>query len=443
MIYKRFYVRILLQVLLLAITPILFWYALKAPNLVITTGVLGLVWLLQIAYLFYTVNKTNRDLSLFFDAFKYQDSTLMFNNEKNSKVFRPLHKSFNTIITAFGKIRIEREKDFEFFRQTVDLVGIGLLAFDADGVVLLQNKSFHQLFNEGTVKNITELKSINADFPAMLQELKQNNDSQLQKYLIGNKLIKVAVKLVEFSLENQRLKLIAFQDVENVIAEEEMQTMHKLIRVFTHEIVNSVSPIAMLSGTLLKNCDTTKMEANNLEDIQMGLKAIRKRSKGLIAFVDEYKNLTQLPQPKFDRFKIAQLLNDLQLLFGDECKKIGIDFKIEQCSKNQELIGDEKLIIQVLINLVRNAISALEHSSKKQIIVSVKETNSITEITVSDTGCGIDKELLDTIFTPFFTTKKQGSGIGLNLVRQIMRLHKGNVSVSSIPNNLTVFTLRF
>ncbi len=442
MIYKRFYWHILLQTVLLAITPLLFWIAVDMPHLIVTTVMLAVAWCLQIIYLFYTINKTNRDLALFFDAFKYHDSSLVFNPQKKDKALEPLYESFNTIITAFGKVRIKREQDFEFFRQTVDLVGIGLLAFDTNGKILLQNKAFHQLFHVDEVIHLENLNVIEASFPELLQSLKAEKAAQLHQFLIGDRLLKVAVKLVEFTIEKEHIKLIAFQDVANVIAQDEMNAMHKLIRVFTHEIVNSVSPIAMLSGTLINSCDQPENSFANHEDIQIGLKAIRKRSKGLIAFVDQYKSLTHLPQPKFSKFKIARLLGDLEMFFRVECKQKHIQFRIEQYNENQELIADEKLMMQVLINLVQNAIAALENSTDKQIIITVDNANPVTKITVTDTGIGINSELLENIFTPFFTTKQNGSGIGLNLVQQIMRLHKGNVSVQSKEGN-TTFELLF
>ena len=306
MIYKRFYTGIVIQVILLALTPLLFLYVYSKEYMVVTTYTLVVVWLGQIYYLIYFINKTNRDLSRFFDAFQYKDATLVFNEHKKDRAFNNLYQSFNHIINAFGKVKIEKEKDFVFFQNTVELVGIGLLAFDQNGKVKLCNAAFKELFLVDDFADISELNSVEDAFPDFLRRVKSGKQ-KLRKYLVKNRILKLAVKAVEFRLEDENIKLVAFQDIKNAVDQGEMNAMHKLIRVFTHEIMNSVSPISMLSGSLIelheKNADKSceeKLSDGTITNTIMGLKTIRKRSKGLITFVDEYKNLTHLPKPHFE-----------------------------------------------------------------------------------------------------------------------------------------------
>jgi signal transduction histidine kinase len=419
------------------------------PYMLVTTYSLIALWLIQISYLVYYINKTNRDLSKFFNAFQYQDSTLVFNQQNEDKAFKNLHKSFNQIINAFGKVKIEKEKDFIFFQHTLQLVGIGLLAFDAKGNVRLCNKAFKELFMLDDFQNIEELACIDEGFPESLVQMKTEKQN-LRNYLIENRLLKLAMKAVEFRLENDSIKLISFQDIKNEIDKGEMEAMNKLIRVFTHEIINSVSPISLLSGSLIDLYDRHEEESTQRplnEDLMsntvLGLKTIRKRSKGLISFVDEYKNLTQLPQARFLSFSVLRLFEHIEMLFREECQSEGIEFELLVNDEAQELIADEKLIAQVLINLVRNSIQALEGLPSKQIKLSVSDTNPVSLITLSDNGKGIPDDLIENIFTPFFSTKEKGSGIGLNLSRQIMRLHDGSISVVSKPNIQTEFSLQF
>lgn len=449
MIYKRFYVWIIVQIILLSLTPVLFWFVFSKEYMVVTTYSLLALWISQIGYLIFYINKTNRDLSRFFSAFQYQDSTLVFNEHKKDKAFQNLHQSFNRIINAFGKVKIEKEKDFIFFQNTVELVGIGLLAFDHNGNVRLCNKAFKDLFLVKDFQNISELECIEEEFPDFLGRVKTGTQN-LRRYLVKSRILKLAIKAVDFRLEEDCIKLIAFQDIKNAIDQGEMDAMHKLIRVFTHEIMNSVSPISMLSGSLIdlyeKKGDQACKELLSdgaISNTLMGLKTIRKRSKGLMAFVDEYKNLTQLPKPHFELLSVEKLFSHINTLFKEEFKSENIEFIYHLHDSGQELIADEKLISQVLINLIRNSIEALEHTESKSLSISTGEGNPVNFIIVRDNGKGIPDDVIDTVFTPFFTTKEKGSGIGLNLSRQIMRLHGGTISVRSKPDRLTEFSLQF
>ncbi|MFA9371812.1 MAG: PAS domain-containing sensor histidine kinase [Labilibaculum antarcticum] len=449
MIYKRFYVWIIIQIILISLTPVLFWFTLSKEYMLVTTYSLFALWILQIGYLIFYINKTNRDLSRFFSAFQYQDSTLVFNEQKKDKAFQNLHHSFNRIINAFGKVKIEKEKDFIFFQNTVELVGVGLLAFDHNGNVRLCNKAFKDLFLVKEFQNISELDCIEEEFPDFLLRVKTGTQN-LRRYLVKSRILKLAVKAVDFRLEEDCIKLIAFQDIKNAIDKGEMDAMHKLIRVFTHEIMNSVSPISMLSGSLIdlyeKNGDQPCKEILSdgaISNTLMGLKTIRKRSKGLMTFVDGYKNLTQLPKPHFELLSVKKLFSHIDTLFKEEFKSENIEFTTHLHDSEQELIADEKLISQVLINLIRNSIEALENTESKSISISTGQGNPVNFIIVRDNGKGIPDDVIDTVFTPFFTTKEKGSGIGLNLSRQIMSLHGGTVSVRSKPDRLTEFSLQF
>ncbi|WP_096430961.1 sensor histidine kinase [Labilibaculum antarcticum] len=449
MIYKRFYVWMVVQIILISLTPVLFWFTLSKEYMVVTTFSLFALWILQIGYLIFYINKTNRDLSRFFSAFQYQDSTLVFNEQKQDKAFQNLHHSFNRIINAFGKVKIEKEKDFIFFQNTVELVGVGLLAFDHNGNVRLCNKAFKDLFLVKEFQNISELDCIEEEFPDFLLRVKTGTQN-LRRYLVKSRILKLAVKAVDFRLEEDCIKLIAFQDIKNAIDKGEMDAMHKLIRVFTHEIMNSVSPISMLSGSLIdlyeKNGDQPCKEILSdgaISNTLMGLKTIRKRSKGLMTFVDGYKNLTQLPKPHFELLSVKKLFSHIDTLFKEEFKSENIEFTTHLYDSEQELIADEKLISQVLINLIRNSIEALENTESKSISISTGQGNPVNFIIVRDNGKGIPDDVIDTVFTPFFTTKEKGSGIGLNLSRQIMSLHGGTVSVRSKPDRLTEFSLQF
>jgi len=445
MLHRNFYIGIIFQVICIAITPILFLIVHSREYMLVTTYSLVLLWIGQIVYLIYYINAINRDLVKFFGAFQYQDATIVFSEINKDKSFRKLHQSFNGIINAFGKVKIEKEKDFTFFQNTLQLVGIGLLAFDKKDEVRLCNKAFQDLFQIGEFRQISFLNGVNEDFTQFLKQLITGKE-EFKKYLICNEIKSLAVKAVEFRLEDETIKLVAFQDIKNAIDQNEMEAMHKLIRVFTHEILNSVSPISLLSSSLIssfENLNNEPLDEELLTTTLIGLETIRKRSKGLMSFVDDYKNLNRIPKPNFDSFQVNRLFQHIQVLFEEECRAEGIELVIKQTCAQQELIADEKLLSQVLINLLRNAIHALKDGNEKLINLSFEQKEGHAFIKLSDNGVGIPQDILEHIFTPFFTTKEKGSGIGLNLSRQIMRLHGGNISVSSQDGKGSEFVMSF
>ncbi|MFA8433346.1 MAG: PAS domain-containing sensor histidine kinase [Marinifilaceae bacterium] len=449
MIYKRFYIGIVSQVILIALTPILFLWVWSREYMLVTSYSLILLWVFQVVYLIWYINKINRDLTRFFLAFRYKDSTMVFNEKQKDPSFQKLYDSFNQIIKAFGDVKIEKEKDFTFFQNTVQHVGVGLLAFNQTGKVRLCNRAFQDLFQMEDFSNIQDLERIEKDFPLWVQKI-SSGKHELRKFYVDNEIRKLAVKAVAFRLENEQLKLLSFQDIKNEIDQGEMDAWQKLIRVLTHEIMNSVSPITLLSSSLIdlyqRNGEIPGRELlteGAISNTVMGLQTIRKRSKGLTAFVEQYRNLTQLPQPHFEVVVLTDFFARIELLFREECRKQAVEFRMNLPKEKVEVIADENLLSQVVINLIRNALQALNGAIDPKIEITVCTDHSGSCIRVEDNGHGISSEVIDNIFTPFFTTKEKGSGIGLSLSRQIMRLHGGTISVKSEPQKGTVFTLQF
>jgi nitrogen fixation/metabolism regulation signal transduction histidine kinase len=244
--------------------------------------------------------------------------------------------------------------------------------------------------------------------------------------------------------------LISLQNITSEIDRSEVDAWQKLIRVLTHEIMNSVSPIKLLSGSLIEMFEENntikpinELDNKTIEDSVLGLKTIRKRSDGLSNFVETYKNLTQIPKVKISEIKINQLFEHLNTLLKDDLNAKNIGFIINCNPSNLVLNADEKLVEQVLINLIKNASEALKNIEHPIINLNAETSNDLVHIIVSDNGPGISSDIAENIFIPFFTTKEKGSGIGLSLSRQIMHLHNGSISVKSEPNIETVFTLQF
>ncbi len=446
MVYKRFSLGILILIILLALTPIAFLWVWQKHYMIVTLITLAGLWAAEIFFLFYLQNKTIRELKYFLQTFKYKDSAIKFDNPKVDPTFKGLYHEFDKIIEAFQQVKLDKERELNFFKLATDHAGIGLLAFSKNGEIKLINNAFIDLFNIRKVKNIVNFRDIDNNLSEFLS--KAQPGKELLKLAINNQLRHIAAKVVTFRYENEEFKLIAFQDIKNEIDQTELDAWQKLIRILRHEIHNSLSPITFLSSGLIQQIENDLATSENLKidtsvSIQEGLRVIRKRSIGLSEFVENYKKLTDLPLPDIQPVSVKRLLGHIESLFKDECTVKNISVNIKPLQFDSILLIDEKLIEQALINIINNAFEAIQVIENGSVWINFSTTENAQVITISDNGRGIPNDLQENIFTPFYTTKKNGSGIGLSLSRQIMRLHNGTLTVSSRPNNGTTFIMKF
>ena len=263
-------------------------------------------------------------------------------------------------------------------------------------------------------------------------------------------LLQLSIYATGFVLHQQKMMLVAMQNIQSELEEEEMKSWQNLIRVLTHEIMNSITPIASLSSTaygLLRDdreCEVPESINETINDVRHAVNTIEKRSKGLLTFIENYRELTRIPKPNFKIVQINTLFERVEHLMKDQLEAYSIKFQMQTDPDSLAITADQALIEQVLINLCKNSVEAVNGVSRPEIRLKAG-TDGLGNpvIKVIDNGKGITEEVAEKIFIPFFTTKQQGSGIGLSLSRQIIRLHKGTLSVSSTPGVKTVFSLRF
>ncbi|MDX2413980.1 MAG: HAMP domain-containing sensor histidine kinase [Bacteroidales bacterium] len=446
--YNRFNIILVIQVLLIALTPLLVIWTYFKAELRLTPLGLALIWISQIIYLLYYLRRINRELARFLFAFEYEDSTLVYNSEPGDTSFEKIFKGFNNILASFGKLRIEKEKNYFFLQNLIEHVGIGLIAITSEDKVLISNRAFKNIFQLFHINSLGSLSKIKEDFPKLIGEM-QSGDQELVKMELAGKLVHLAIRVTDFKLEGTDIRIVSFQDIKNEIEQGEMEAWQKLIRVLTHEILNSVSPVTLLSKSLIDKFEydgegkkPDDISGENVYDLLKGLHTINKRSKGLAKFVENYRNLTQLSTPNITDFSIESLFINIKTLFTEEITRLGVDFEITS-PDGLKFTADERLLEQLIINLVRNSIHAIESTPNPEISIKAMEGMNVKIIQVKDNGVGISSELIESIFIPFFTTREKGSGIGLSLSRQIMRLHNGTISVESKENKGSTFTLRF
>ena len=451
MVYKRFSLLIFFKTLLLCISIFALFYLITESHLYATTFILVLVIIYQVYSLTHFVQRTNREIAKFFNSIRYADFSQGFRSNIKGSAFEELSGAFSEVIEEFRKTRSEKEEHFRYLQTVVQHVGIGLLAYTDNGNVELINTAAKRLLKIHGLKNISELTNFSKQLVEALNKIKAG-DRVLIKVADNNELSQLSIYAAEFKLRSSHYTLVSISNIQIELEEKEMEAWQNLIRVLTHEIMNSVTPIVSLSSTastLLEEIDSRlknnqELNANELEDVTGALNTILKRSKGLLHFVDDYRNLTRIPAPNFQIVKIYSLFERIKKLFSEQLNGEKITLNIVVEPNDLEVTADPDLIEQVLINLIVNSIKSLTAAALPEIKLFGKFDNRCNIIIqVIDNGHGIPEELLEKIFIPFFTTRKEGSGIGLSLSRQIMRAHKGGITVSSLPGKETIFTLRF
>jgi len=309
------------------------------------------------------------------------------------------------------------------------------------------NESLKNLLQIPYLKTI---HSLGKRSPVLYEEIIQlpAGKSEVSSVERDKNTFKILLSATTFESENKKYKLIAFQNINEALDETESQAWQKLLSVMTHEIMNSVAPISSLAETLKERIQETVKEPENskeaLNDIEMGISTIKKRSEGLLKFTETYRNLSKITKANVSKVLIVELLEHVQQLLQPTIDKKKINLEIVLRDPFLSLEVDSDLIEQVLINLLLNAIDAVKDNPQPKIVISAEAAlNGKVTVKIADNGSGIKQELLDKIFIPFFSTKKTGSGIGLSLCKQVMMLHKGTIHVQSKEGEGTVFYLGF
>lgn len=408
----------------------------------------------QVYALFSYLDKSNKEIANFLSSIQYDDFSNTYTYRKTGGSIDLLYEQFNNVMKKFRDIRAEKEAQYTYLKTIVQHVGIGIITFDKQGEIQILNTAAKQLLHIGQIKNISNLKTISQALVDSFHMLKTGGRDLIKIERNGEE-VQLAVYAIELTMRGEEFKLISLQNIKSELEEKEMEAWQNLIRVLTHEIMNSVTPISSLAGTveselesqLRSGSDVNQISNEEIEDLFLAVQTIHRRSESLIKFVSDFRNLTRLTMPKLAPTRVRDLLDHVLMLLRYDIDQGGIKLSYKVEPANLEVLVDKEQIEQVLINLVKNAIQALaeneEMDKEKLLIISAGSASNGAFITITDNGPGIEEEALKKIFIPFFTTKKSGSGIGLSLSKQIMRQHKGSISVKSVLNQGTEFTLKF
>ncbi len=384
-------------------------------------------------------NQSNRQIAFFFEAIRNEDSSLKFPTSIRQKSLRHLYQSLNSLNERINEIKLQNEYLEKYYRSFIQHAGTGLMAINQDNEVEIMND---KAFEYAGIPSFTPLHLIPLRNPDLLNFLATFNpgESNTYKRSTVDSQINLLIRTKEIRYGGKISRLFSLQDIRNELDEKELDSWQKLIRVLTHEIMNSIAPIVSLTGTLQKffmengnPVDPAKIDEEIVDNVIQGLDTIGERGNGLVNFVNSYRELTRIPKPEFETFRVREWLDHIGLLLHERMEMLQIKLEIKIDERVREVTGDKKLLTQVMINIVKNAMEALTDSPenrKIRITVDGSRQNH-HKILISNNGPMIPAEAIDKVFIPFFTTKENGSGIGLSLSRQILRLHRGSIHAES------------
>lgn len=449
MISKKLYITIIIYVSLIVLLSVLFGF-LVAGNKPIRYLILcafGIV-LLAIGLISF-LNRTNRNIRFFFDSVKNEDSSLTFATSDAGAGLKELYESMNRVNRQIQQLRIRNRQQEQYFQKILEQLATGIVTYDRKGFIHHANTAAKNLLSVDSFTHIRQLDRIDPKLFSVLKSLRAF-ERRLVGINFGEGERQLSLKTTSFGRDEAELIILSVQDIKHELDEKEVESWMKLIRVLMHEIMNSITPITSLSDSLASifksGGDPVLPEAIDEKKIAatlQGLRVISEQGKGLMSFVDSYRKLTRIPRPELKPVKVEDLFSRVKIL-SDSLENPGrVNMNYEN-GNGLEILADENLVSLVLINLIKNALEANVANDNGIIrITSGTDKDNRPEICVRDNGPGISEENLGKIFIPFFTTRPNGSGIGLSLSRQIMGAHGGSLKVHSIPGRETVFCMTF
>lgn len=399
------------------------------------------IWMLTLN--FRSQLRAYRELEEFAEAARYRDFTRFFPLQNAGPEIRPLRGAFNEINGVFKKISSERETQYQYLQKILELVNTAILSYEENtGKVIWMNEAFKELFNIPYLSIMSGLNKRNPDLYHRVIDMPPGEINVFTVPTPSKGMLKLQFSSSSFQTPEGYYRLLAFQNINEALDETESKAWQKLLSVLTHEIMNSIAPISSLADTL-KNRLETLPNSEELDDIRLGTETIKRRSEGLLKFASTYRSLNKIAQPEASIVYAAELFENLYQLMEPTLLQKNIVLDIILKDPRLQLSLDINLIEQVLINLLLNAIEAVKDEDKPYISLQASANNGNPQIKITDNGRGIPPELLENIFIPFFTTRKTGSGVGLTLSKQIMLMHRGNITVQSEEGKGSVFTLQF
>jgi two-component system nitrogen regulation sensor histidine kinase NtrY len=443
MVFKNFRLQVILRIIILtAGIALLAWCLLH--DFYLRSVYLGVGLIILLIELVWYIDRFNRNLKTLMISLLQNDFTTHFNTSGNGKHIDELYAVLNRISAAFREISVQKEVQYRYLEMLFEHVRVGILSVDATGKVQHANQALKDMFHKNILSDLNSFKVIDASLVTAIREIR-TGETRLVKLRVNNDLLQLSIHASEFKLENMYYKLISMQNIRQELDIHEMDAWQKLIHVMSHEIMNSVAPIISLSGTLhglvAQENKTAQPSENSIYDpLERGLDAIRIRSEGLYNFTKTYRKLATIPNHAPIQTNLKDIISRVEILMATKIAEQNIALQISNVDQN--IIVDPALIEHVIINILLNAIDALAGKEQPVIYIHAQRLQKgNVSIHIRDNGEGMDESTLEKIFIPFYTTKKNGSGIGLAITKQILQLHHADIQVISAPQQGAEFII--
>ena len=450
MAIRNFYFQILIRIFLIVLINAALGWLISLGRPLVLVLLCAVVDVVSVFLLVKFINATNRKISYFLESVQNDDSTLSIPTKITDKSILGIYEGLNKVNRQIQQLKIESRQQEQYFETLLEHVATGILTYNMGGFVLHANSAAKKMLGVEVLTHLHQLERINRN---LFQAVK--NIAPFEQRLVSvsseRGTVQLSLKSASFKVKNDELILLSIQDIRNELDEKELDSWMKLIRVLMHEIMNSIAPITSLSESLCnfftidgRPALPEELSESKIQSTLRGLSVIKEQGNGLMVFVESYRKLTRLPKPDKKFFRFEELATRIKVLYPSLDNSELVKLSISINPADLEIFADENLISQVLLNLTKNALQANEKNQegKIQIIAGINKDRR-PEVRVVDNGPGIPDDILEQIFVPFFTTKDSGSGIGLSLSRQIMRLHGGTLQARSTPGKETVFTMVF
>ena len=441
---KRFATGLFIRISIILATCLLIayaWWTVPASrSLLVGVGIILLT--IQTANLHRYITSLNRKLTRFMESVRYSDFAVAFKADSElGPSFKELNQQFNEVLEAFRQARAEKEANLHYLNTIVQQVSVGLISFDMAGNVEMTNQAALRLLGIYRLRNLSDLHSVHAG----LYDILTGTPSSTPAIYQSNFEQELSVRCATVSLRGRPVTVASIQNIRSELQQKELEAWQNLTKVLRHEIMNSVTPIVSLVGTMqqIVNTELAGAEEESVTDLREALTTIEHRGRGIMRFVDAYRNFTAIPQPRLAEISVENLLKNVIALVQTELQQRHIILQAPPVPSYLMIFADAGQIEMVLINLIKNAMESLDGHRKPKLRLEVKSQDNRLMIYVSDNGPGIEPEAIEKIFIPFYTTKKTGSGIGLSLSRQIMQLHNGQLKVTSTPGQGSTFSMIF
>jgi two-component system, NtrC family, nitrogen regulation sensor histidine kinase NtrY len=455
MIYKRFWLVVVSYLAGIVLFALAFAFSLDKD---LTYTLISLFCMILVTVSFgIWLNRTNKKLAFFFSAVRNEDTSLFFPEGVGFANEKLLNKSLNELNTRLKNAKISIELQEKFYKSIMEKIRTGIISFYENGVVEFTNPEIKRMFGLDQISHINKLRNIDPKLVELLEKIESGEQKRIN-IKVGHNLLSLAIHAQKIIIQKRDIKIVTLQDIKSELDIHEMDSWQKLIRILNHEIMNSVAPITSLSSTLSDFYKSGEVQRSPeditpriISDTIRGLNIIEDHGKGLIHFVESYRSLTQLPKPEFTRVNVKEFFERITILINSYFDSEGYKNILRPVITSSvlpddlTLMADDKLLAQVFINVIKNSVEAFGNSKQgNEITINAgRNPDGRIVLTVHDNGPGMDADTLEKVFVPFFTTKESGSGIGLSLSRQIIRIHNGNITCDSAPGIGTTISMIF